>query len=543
MSDNQQNPQVVFLPEGAKRTRGRDAQHINILVGKAVASAVKSTLGPKGMDKMIVDELGDITISNDGATILQEMSIEHPVGKMMVEIAKTQDSEVGDGTTSAVVIAGGLLAEAEKLIDDEIHPSIIIKGYRLASRQALETLDLMAETIDIKDKKILRSLASTSMTGKAAEATDELAELVVEALSHVMETDGAKVLIDVDNVKVEKKTGTGLAGSELIKGIVIDKEVVHANMPKKVENAKIALIDAALEIKETETDAKIEITAPDQLQAFLDQEEGMLKKMVEQIKKSGATVVVCQKGIDDMAQHFLAKAGILAVRRVKKSDMDALIRATGGRLVTRLEDLSEKDLGHAKSVFEKKIAGDNMVFIEGCKNPKSVSLLLRGGGEHVLDEAERAVHDALMAVATAIKSGKIVTGGGAPEIEMSVRLRDYAQTVGGREQLAIEGFANALEEIPRTLAETAGMDKLDSIVSLRAKHREKKGGTTVGVDVFGSKIGDLRNKNVLEPLSVKRQAIVSASEVAEMILRIDDVIAGSTSKKSMGPGPDANMDM
>ena len=542
MADNQQNPQVVFLPEGTKRTRGRDAQHINILVGKAVASAVKSTLGPKGMDKMIVDDLGDITISNDGATILQEMSIEHPVGKMMVEIAKTQDSEVGDGTTSAVVIAGGLLSEAEKLIDDEIHPSIIIRGYRLASRKALEVLDDMAESIDIKDKKMLHSIASTSMTGKAAEATDELSNLVVEAIGHVLEMDDKKVSVDVDNVKVEKKTGTGLSASELIKGIVVDKEIVHANMPKRIENARIALIDAALEIKETETDAKIEITAPDQLQAFLDQEEGMLRKMVDQIKKSGANVLVCQKGIDDMAQHFLAKEGISAIRRVKKSDMDALIRATGGRLVTRLEDLSASDLGHAKTVYEKKVAGDNMVFIEGCKNPKSVSLLLRGGGEHVLDEAERAVHDALMAVGTAIKSGKVVTGGGAPEIEVSVRLRDFAQTVGGREQLAIEGFANAMEEIPRTLAETAGMDKLDSIVALRAKHRDKKGGTTIGVDVFGSKIGDLRAKNVIEPLSVKRQAIISASEVAEMILRIDDVIAGGNKRPNMPPA-DAGMGM
>ena len=533
MVDATQQP-VVFLTEGTKRTRGRDAQRINILIAKAVANAVKSTLGPKGMDKMIVDELGDITISNDGATILQEMSIDHPAGKMMVEVAKTQDDEVGDGTTTAVIIAGGLLKRAEDLLDDEIHPSIIIKGYRIASKKAREILNEIAEPVSFEDKKTLRSIAITSMTGKAAEATDELADLVVQAIIQVAEKEDGKIIIDIDNVKVEKKQGASLAESQLIRGILVDKEVVHGGMPKKVEKARIALVDAALEIKETETDAKIEITSPDQLQAFLDQEEAMLKKMVEKIKKAGANVVICQKGIDDMAQHFLAKEGILAVRRVKKSDMDALVRATGGKIVSRLDDISAEDLGKADLVYEKKVAGEEMLFVEGCKNPKSVSLLIRGTGEHVVDEAERAVHDALCSVASSIKSGRIVTGGGSTEVEVAVKLRDFAQTIGGREQLAIEAFADTLEEIPRTLAETAGMDPLDTLVSLRAKHREKNG-KTIGVDVFKAKLVDMRQLNVIEPLAVKTQAITGGTEVAEMILRIDDIIAGSSKGKEAMP--------
>ena len=536
MAEAAQQP-VVFLTEGSKRTRGRDAQRINILIAKAVAQAVKSTLGPKGMDKMIVDDLGDVTISNDGATILDEMSIDHPIGKMMVEVAKTQDDEVGDGTTSAVVLAGGMLKRAEELLDDDIHPSIIIKGYRLAAKKAREELEKVAEDVKYDDKKALRNIALTSMTGKAAEAAEELADLVVNSIVQVTDNENNEISIDIDNVKVEKKQGASLEDSKLIKGLLIDKEIVQGGMPKKIGDAKIALIDAALEIKSTETDAKIEISSPEQMQAFLDQEEGMLKKMVEQIKKSGANFVVCQKGIDDLAQHFLAKEGIAAVRRVKKSDMDALIRATGGTIVTRLEDLSASDLGKAATVSEKKIAGDDMVFVEGCKNPKSVSMLIRGGSEHVVDEAERAVHDALMAVATVIKSGKVVAGGGSIEVEIATRLRDYAHTIGGREQLAIEAFANTLEEIPRTLAETAGMNPLDTLVSLRAKHRAKDG-KYIGVDVIKGKLADMNAKNVIEPMKVKTQAIASGTEVAEMILRIDDIIAGSSKGKEppMPPG-------
>ncbi len=536
MADNQ-NQQVVFLPEGAKRTIGRDAQRINILIAKAVANAVKSTLGPKGMDKMIVDDLGDVTISNDGATILGEMSIEHPAGKMMVEVAKTQDDEVGDGTTTAVVLAGTLLQKSESMLDDNIHPSIIINGYRTAAKKAKEFYAEIAEPILITDKKLLKEIAVTSMTGKATEASEVLAGIVVSAVTSVADEENGTIVIDKDNIKVEKKVGASVADSELVQGIVVDKEIVHSGMPKSVKNAKIALVDAALEIKETETDAKISITSPDQLQAFLDQEEGMLRSMVESIKASGANVLVCQKGIDDMAQHFLAKENILAVRRVKKSDMDALARATGARLVTRVSDISKDDLGNAAEVREKKVAGDDMVFVEGCKNPKAVSLLVRGGSEHVVDEAERAVVDAIGATSTAIRDGKVLAGGGSCEIEVAMKLRDFAKGVGGREQLAIEAFAETLEIIPKTLAETAGMDPIDSLVGLRSKH-SSKGGKTMGIDVYNGKIGDMKALKVLEPLSVKTQAITSGAEVSEMILRIDDLIAGSSKGKmpEMPPG-------
>ncbi len=527
---------VVFLTDGTKRTRGRDAQRINILIAKAVANAVKSTLGPKGMDKMIVDDLGDITISNDGATILSEMSIDHPAGKMMVEVAKTQDDEVGDGTTTAVVLAGGLLQRAEGLLDDEIHPSIIIKGYRIASKKAKEFYTKIADEISIKDKKVLNEIATTSMTGKASESAKDLASLVVDAITSVADEEDGKIVINADNVKVEKKVGASLHDSELVKGIVLDKEIVHAGMPRKVEAAKIALVDSALEIKSTETDAKIQISDPEQLQAFLDQEEAMLRKMVEAIKNSGANVVISQKGIDDLAQHFLAKEGILAVRRAKKSDMDALSRATGAKVVTRLNDLSRDDLGNAATVQEKKVAGDEMVFVEGCKNPKAVSLLVRGGSEHVVDEAERAVQDAIGSVSTAIRDGKIVSGGGSCEIEVALKLREFAKTVGGREQLAIDAFAETLEVIPRTLAETAGMDPIDTLVALRSKHQGKDG-KYIGVDVFSAKLENMKNKKVIEPLSVKTQAITSAAEVSEMLLRIDDIIAGgSKSGPPMPPG-------
>ncbi|MCR4368933.1 MAG: TCP-1/cpn60 chaperonin family protein [archaeon] len=529
---NDQNQQVVFLPEGTRRTRGRDAQRINILIAKAVANAVKSTLGPKGMDKMIVDDLGDVIISNDGATILGEMSIDHPAGKMMVEVAKTQDDEVGDGTTTAVIIAGGLLEKAEKLLDDEIHPSIIIKGYRLAAEKAKELYTNISDDITVKDKAVLRQIALTSMTGKSAESAEELADLVVGAMTQVASEENGKTVIDLDNVKVEKKVGGSIKDSELIQGIIIDKEIVHSGMPKSQEDAKIALVDAAMEIKSPETDTKVQISDADQLQAFLDQEEAMLKRMVASVKNAGANVVICQKGIDDIAQHYLAKEGILAVRRVKKSDMDALAKATGARVVFRINDLSSSDLGKAKMVREKKISGDSMVFVEGCKNPKAVSILVRGGTEHVVDEAERAVHDAIGSVASAVNIGKVLYGGGSCEVEVASKLRGYAKTVGGREQLAIEAFAEALEIIPRTLAETAGMDTIDTLVALRSRHSGKDG-VYIGVNVYTAKLEDMKKNKVVEPLKVKTQALTSGSEVAEMLLRIDDIIAGSG--KSKGP--------
>lgn len=538
------NQQVVFLPEGARRTRGREAQRINILIAKAVANAVKSTLGPKGMDKMIVDDLGDVIISNDGATILSEMSIDHPAGKMMVEIAKTQDAEVGDGTTTVVIIAGGLLEKAEKLLNDEIHPSIIVKGYRLAAAKAKEIYENMAEDITINDKAALKEIAITSMTGKSAEGADELSGLVMKAITQVAVEENKKIVIDLDDVKVEKKVGGSIMESQLIDGIVLDKEVVHSGMPKSVENAKIALVDAAMEIKSPETDTKVQISDPNQLQAFLDQEEMILRRMVETVKKAGANVVICQKGIDDIAQHFLAKEGVLAVRRAKKSDMDALAKATGAKVVSRINDLTAADIGKARLVSEKKISGDNMIFVEGCRNPKSVSLLVRGGSEHVVDEAERAVKDAIGAVAAAIRVGKIVYGGGSSEAEVASKLRDYAKTVGGREQLAVEAFAEAMEIIPRTLAETAGMDPIDTLVALRSKHSSKEG-KWIGVNVYTSKLDDMKKNKVTEPLKVKTQAIASGSEVAEMLLRIDDIIAGSGKSKSppMPPGMGGGMGM
>lgn len=542
MADVQQQP-IMFMNEGTKRIRGRDAQRINILVARAVAQAIKSTLGPKGMDKMIVDDLGDITISNDGATILSEMSIEHPAGKMIVEVAKTQEGEVGDGTTTAVILAGELLHNAERLLDDEIHPSVIIKGYREAAKKAKELYASIADEIKITDKKALQDIALTSMTGKSAEAAKELADLVVKAVIQVAETKGNITTIDKDNIKIEKKIGASLGDSEIVQGIIVDKEIVHDRMPKKVIDAKIALLDAALEIKGPETEAKIQITDPEQMQSFLDQEEKMITNMVKKIKDSGATVVLCQKGIDDIAQHYLAKEGIAAIRRVKKSDMTALSKATGAKIVSRVNDLTKADLGAAKSVEEKKISGDAMTYIEGCVNPKAVSFLLRGGSEHVIDEAERALADAIGAVGSALKNGKIVTGGGSSEIEVAVKLREFATGIGGREQLAIEAFAEALEVIPKTLAETAGMDTIDTLVNLRSKHKDKNG-KYFGVDVYAGKIGDMNALKVIEPLSIKTQALTSATEVTEMLLRIDDIIAGS-SKGAMprgGPGGMPPMD-
>jgi thermosome len=519
---------VLILKEGSQRTAGREAQRSNIMAAKAVAGSVRTTLGPKGMDKMLVDTMGDVVITNDGVTILKEMDIEHPAAKMMVEIAKTQDAEVGDGTTTAVVLAGELLKQAEALLDQEIHPTVIAAGYRDATDKAIEILKSIAVKVTTKDNDLLKKIAITAMTGKGSStARDELAALAVKAVKSVVDEDGS---VDTDNITVEKKVGGGITDSQLVGGVVVDKERLHPNMPKKVTNAKIALLNAPVEIEKTEVDAKIEITSPDQLQAFLDQEETMLKDMVNKIVASGANVVFAQKGIDDLAQHFLAKAGIYTVRRVKKSDMEKLARATGGRIVTSIHELTKDDLGKAGQVEERKVSDDKMTFVEKCTNPKSVSIILRGGTEHVVDELDRAMEDALRVVGVVVEDKMLVPGGGAPEVELALRLREYASTVGGREQLAIEAFADAMEVIPKTLAENAGLDQIDSLVALRSQH--EKGVKSAGLDMDTGKAVDMLNLGVVEPLKVKTQAIQSAAEAAVMILRIDDVIAS----KSGGPG-------
>lgn len=516
---------VLILKEGTQRTRGSEARRTNIMVARIIAETLRTTLGPKGMDKMLVDSLGDVTITNDGVTILKEMDIEHPVGKMIVEIAKTQESEVGDGTTTAVVLAGELLKRAEELLDQEVHATLIARGYRMAAEKAREILNEMAHEISPDDTEMLKKVAIMAMTGKGAEkAKEHLASIVVEAVQKVREDS----VVYRDLIKIEKKAGGGIEDTQLVNGIVLDKEKVHAGMPRSVKEAKIALIKSALEVKKTEVDAKINITAPDQLQAFMDEEERMLRSMVEKIKASGANVVLCQKGIDDLAQHFLAKEGIFAVRRVKESDMKKLAKATGAKIVSSLDDLSSADLGYAGVVEEVKIGDDEMVFVRDCKDPKAVTILVRGGTEHVVNEAERAIEDAIGVVAAAIRAGKVVAGAGAPEVEVALRLRDYAVTVGGREQLAIEAFADAIEAIPRALAENAGLDPIDVLVELRKAHEK---GPDYGYDVTTGELKDTFEAGLITPVCVKTQAISSASEVAVMILRIDDIIAASKLEK------------
>ncbi|MEM1671311.1 MAG: thermosome subunit beta [Archaeoglobaceae archaeon] len=525
-----QGTPVLILKEGTQRTVGRDAQRMNITAARIIAEAVRSTLGPKGMDKMLVDSLGDITITNDGVTILKEMDVEHPAAKMVIEVAKTQDNEVGDGTTTAVVIAGELLKKAEELLDQEIHPAVISNGYRLAANKALEILNDIAISVSKDDDKMLKKVASTAMTGKGAEvALDRLSEIAVNAVKMIVEEVNGKYKADTENIKIEKRQGGSIEDTVLIKGIVLDKEVVHPGMPKTVRNAKILLLDSALEVKETEIDAKIRITDPEKLQRFIEQEEKMLKDMVDKIAKAGANVVFCQKGIDDLAQYYLAKAGILAVRRVKKSDIEKLAKATGAKILTDLREISPADLGEAELVEERKVGDEKMVFIEGCKNPKAVTILVRGGTEHVVDEIARGIEDAIRVVACAIEDGKVVAGAGAPEMELSLRLKQWAPSIGGREQLAIEAFATALEVIPRTLAENAGIDPIDVIVNLKSAH--EKGQKYAGVDVDTGKVVDMKERGVIEPLRVKTQAIQSATEVAVMILRVDDVIAAKGLEK------------
>ncbi len=520
----QEQQPILVLPEGTSRYLGKDAQRMNILAGKILAETVRTTLGPRGMDKMLVDSLGDIVVTNDGVTILKEMDIEHPAAKMLVEVAKTQEDEVGDGTTTAVIIAGELLKKAENLLEMEIHPTIIAMGYRQAAEKAKEILNTIA--IDASDRDTLIKVAMTAMTGKGTEkAREPLAELIVDAVKQV-EEDGE---VEKDHIKIEKKEGAAVDDSTLVQGVIIDKERVHPGMPKKVENAKIALLNCPIEVKETEVDAEIRITDPSQMQAFIEQEEQMIRDMVDKIVSTGANVLFCQKGIDDLAQHYLAKAGVLAVRRVKKSDMEKLSKATGASIVTNIEDLSEEDIGEAGVVSEKKISGEEMIFVEECKEPKAVTILVRGSTEHVVSEVERAIEDAIGVVAATVEDGKVVAGGGAPEIEIAKRLKDYADAISGREQLAVSAFAEALEIVPKTLAENAGLDSIDALVDLRAAHETSP---YMGLDVFEGDIVDMNKAGVIEPHRVKKQAIQSAAEAAEMILRIDDVIAASSSDSS-----------
>jgi thermosome len=526
---------VVLLKEGASETKGREAVKNNIAASKIIAEIVRTSLGPRGMDKMLVDSLGDVTITNDGATILKEIDVQHPAAKMLVEISKTVDNEVGDGTTSAVVLAGSLLENAESLINQNVHPTIIVDGYRKAAKKAKQFLEEIADVVTANDKSILQKIAKTSMQTKLVRKdSGHLADLVVKAVSAVAEKDGEKFTVDIDDIKVEKKAGGSINDCNIIQGIVLDKEIVHGGMPKKINEAKIALLNAALEISKTETDAKINISNPQQLKSFLDEESRMLKNMVDKVIASGATVVLCQKGIDDMAQHYLAKAGILAVRRVKESDLTKLAKATGARIVTNLDDLFEKDLGSAETVEERKIEEDRWVFIEGCKHPKSVTLLLRAGSQRVVDEVERSVHDAIMVVRDVMELPSIVAGGGAPETYVATKLRSWSKSLEGREQLAVERFAESLESIPLTLSENAGMDPIDTLATLRS--RQIKGEKYTGVDVMKARIGNMKSSDIIEPLAVKNQIISAASEAACMILRIDDVIATA---KSAGPPPGA----
>lgn len=536
---------VFILKEGTKRERGKGAQSNNIAAAKAVADAVKSTLGPRGMDKMLVDSLGDVVITNDGATILKEIDIDHPAAKMIVEVSKTQDEECGDGTTTAVVIAGELLKKAEDLTNQNIHATIVARGYRIAADEAAKVLSKMSINVSSSDKKLLGEIARTAMTGKSIGSSEHLSKIAVRAVRAISEKADDEFIADINNIKVEKKHGGAISDTIMIEGIIVDKERAHPRMPKTITNAKIALVNSALEVKKTEVSAEIRIEDVSQLQKFLDEEERMLKDMVEKIKSSNANVLLCQKGIDDMAQHYLAKEGIYAISRVKESDMKKLSKATNAKIASNLNELSKRELGEAKLVEERKVADDEMTFITGCKNPKAVSVLIRGGTTHVVDEVERSLHDAFKVVGVAIEDGKIVPGGGATEIELAIHLKRFASTVGGREQLAIEAFADAMEVIPRALAENAGLDGIDTIIDMKKAHVGKKRNVNSGIDVLSGKVTDMAKMKVLEPLRVKTQALESATEVATMILRIDDVIASKhTDMPAMPPGgPGGGMGM
>ena len=536
MASIQQTPNgpVLVLKESALQQKGKDAQKNNIAAAKLVADLVKTSLGPRGLDKMLVDSLGDVTITNDGATILKEIDAQHPAAKMMVEVSKTIDTEVGDGTTSSVVFAGALLEKAEKLLEKDVHSTVIVDGYQAASEKALELLAGFAKSVKPYDEESLIKIAKTSMQSKLiSEDSEPLSKLVVGAILKIAEKNGDTYSVDLDNLKVEKKSGASIQDTALIKGIVLDKEIVHSGMPTKIQKAKIALVNVALEVEKTEMSAEIRISDPTQMQMFLEEENRMLKEMVTKLHNAGTNVLICQKGIDDISQHYLAKHGILAVRRVKESDMTKLAKATGGRITTNLDDITEKDLGHADLVQQKKVETDKWVFIEGCKNPHSVTVLIRGGSQRVIDEVDRSIHDSLMVVKDVIETPSIVTGGGSAEAYLAGQLNEYADSFDGREQLAIKQYAEALESIPLTIAENAGMDPIDTIISLRAKQNNGKKGA--GINARESKIGDMNSLSILEPLVVKEQIVKSATETACMILRIDDVIAISGGPSSGGP--------
>jgi len=530
----QQSLPVLVLKEGASRTTGRDAQRANIMAAVTLAETIRSSLGPKGMDKMLVTSFGDVTISNDGATIAKEMDVQHPAAKMLVEVAKTQDAEVGDGTTSAMILAGALLKKAEDLLDQDVHPTVIIEGYKKSMEKALETVDKVAIKVDPLDKKRLMEVAITTLSGKSVVAGhyERLAELVVDAVKQVAEKVEEKYKVDLDNIKLEKKKGESLDATQLISGVVFDKEIVHPGMPKRIEDAKIAILDCALEIEKTEITAKINITTPEQMKSFLDEESAMLKSLVDKVAESGANVVVVQKGIDDIAQHYLAKRGIAAIRRAKRSDIENLAKASGARIITTLEDLSAKDLGFAKLVEERRVGKDTMVFVEGCKNPKAVTILVRGGTDRMVDEAERSLHDAKCVVRNVVQDPWLVPGGGASEEEVASRLREFGKSFSGREQLAVFKFAEAMEEIPLTLAENSGLDPVDMLVDLRSAHA--KGKKEFGVNVDTGRVEDMTKVSVFESASVKKQAIKSAAEAAITLLKIDDVIAASAPKREKG---------
>ena len=535
MASIQQTPNgpVLVLKESALQQKGKDAQKNNITAAKLVAELVKTSLGPRGLDKMLVDSLGDVTITNDGATILKEIDAQHPAAKMMVEVSKTIDTEVGDGTTSSVVIAGSMLEKAEKLLEKNIHSTVIIDGYQNAAAKALELLKGLAKKIQADDHESLTKIAKTSMQSKLiSEDSVGLSKLVVDSILKIARKDGENYSVDLDNLKVEKKSGGSIDDTTLIKGIVLDKEIVHSGMPTKIEKAKIALVNTALEVEKTEMSAEIRISDPTQMQMFLEEENRMLKDMVEKLHQVGANVLICQKGIDDIAQHFLSKHGILAVRRVKESDMTKLTKATGGRITTNLDDITANDLGSADIVKQKKVESDKWVFIEGCRDPHSVTVLIRGGSQRVVDEVDRSIHDALMVVKDVIETPFIVAGGGSPEAYLSSQLKEWADTFDGREQLAIKQYAESLESIPLTIAENAGMDPIDTIISLRAK--QANGKKSIGINAKEGKIGDMYSLDIVEPLVVKEQIIKSATETACMILRIDDVI--SISGGAAGPG-------
>jgi len=527
---------IIILKEGTGRSTGKDAQRNNIMAARVVAETVSSSLGPRGMDKMLVSGIGDVVITNDGATIMKELDVQHPAAKMLVEVAKTQDNEVGDGTTTAVVLAGQLLSKAEKLLDLDVHPTVIVDGYKKAADRATEFLSKIALTVDPKDEVRLRQVAATAMSTKDISAEKEFfAKLAVKAVEQIKEERDGKIKADIDLIKIVKKHGKSVEETELVEGIVIDKEVSHSQMPKQIRSAKIALINQKLEIEKTEFDAKINIESPEQMHTFLDEEERMLKEMVDQIAKSGANVVMCEKGIDDIALHFLAKRGILTVKNLSSGDMEKLAKASGGKILASTKDLSPEALGEAKLVEEVKIGDDKLIYVRECKDPRAVTIVLRGGSEHVVDEAERSLHDGLCVVRNAVEDGKIVAGGGASEEEAAKELKTYAKTVGGREQLGIEAFAEALESIPMALAANAGLDPIDIMVDLRAKH-ESPENMWMGVDAIAGRVEDMLKQNVVEPLRTKQQVIRSATEAACMILRIDDVVSSKGAREAGPPG-------